>query len=158
MFDTILLDLHNVLRWVILISLLYAIVKSWSVMNAKGLFSAGDRKGALILLISAHLTLLIGLYQWLFGRFGLISTSLPEGTVLMKDRFYRFFWVEHPFGMVLAIALITVGYSTVKKGTVTPGLGKKAFWLLLIALVVLLATIPWPGRVGIGRPLLPVMN
>jgi cytochrome bd-type quinol oxidase subunit 2 len=155
MLDRILLALHNLLRWVILISLLYAIVKSYAVMKSKGTFSAGNRKAALIMLISAHTTLLIGLFQWLFGRYGIISTSLPAGVDLMKNKFYRFFWIEHPFGMIVAITLITIGYSTIKKGTAQAGLGKKAFWLLLIALLVLLATIPWPGRVEIGRPLIP---
>lgn len=150
----ILLDLHNILRWVILIALLYVLIKSWSAMNAKRAFTNGERKGALILLISAHITLLIGLYQWVFGRFGLVH-GLPEGTVLMKDRFYRFFWVEHPFGMVVAITLITMAYSTVKKGVQKPGLAGKVFWLLLIALVVIFFTIPWPWRVGIGRPIFP---
>ena len=48
----ILLDLHNILRWVILIALLYVLVKSWSAMNAKRAFTNGERKGALILLIA----------------------------------------------------------------------------------------------------------
>jgi hypothetical protein len=155
MFDTILLALHNILRWVILLSLLYVLAKAWSAWKARRAFTAGERKGALIMLISAHLTLLVGLYQWLFGRFGLITTSLPAGTELMKDKFYRFFWVEHPFGMVVSIALITIAYSTVKKGTQRAGLGAKVFWLLLVALVVIFFTIPWPWRVAIGRPIFP---
>jgi hypothetical protein len=155
MFYTILLDLHNIMRWVILLALLYTLFKSWAAMNAKRAFSNGERKGALVLLISAHLTLLIGLYQWLFGRFGVLTSSLPEGTVLMKDRFYRFFWIEHPVGMIIAITLITMGYSTIKKGTARAGLGGRAFWLLLLALLVLFFTIPWPWRVGIGRPIFP---
>ena len=155
MFDNILLVLHNILRWVILLALLYVLAKSWAAMNAKRVFTNGERKAALILLISAHLTLLIGLYQWLFGRFGIVTTSLPEGTVLMKDKFYRFFWIEHPFGMVLAITLITIAYSTLKKGVLRAGLGGKVFWLLLAALLVLFFTIPWPWRVGIGRPIFP---
>jgi len=79
MLETTLLFLHNLLRWVILVTLLYAITRSWSAMRAKRAFTAGERKGALIMLISAHLTLVIGLYQWLFGRYGIISTSLPPG-------------------------------------------------------------------------------
>jgi cytochrome bd-type quinol oxidase subunit 2 len=154
MLNTILLDLHNILRWVILLALLYVLVKSWAAMNAKGTFSNGDRKAALILLISAHTTLLIGLYQWLFGQYGILSSSLPEGTVWIKDNFYRFFWLEHPVGMVVAITLITMGYSTIKKGTARAGLGGKAFWLLLAALLVLFFTIPWPWM-GVGRPLFP---
>ncbi len=146
-----LLHLHSFLRWVILILLLVSIFKSLRVKNTGGKFNNGDRKAGLFLLISAHTTLLIGLYQWVFGPYGLMST-LPAGTSVMKDAFYRFYWVEHPVGMILSIALITVGYSTVKKGVATAGLGKKAFWLFLIALIVILASVPWPFREAVGRP------
>jgi hypothetical protein len=146
-----LLHLHSFLRWVILILLLVSIFKSLRVKNAGGTFNNGDRKAALFLLISAHITLLIGLYQWFFGPYGLLS-PLPAGISVMKDAFYRFYQVEHPVGMIISIALITVGSSTVKKGVATSGLGKKAFWLFLIALIIILASIPWPFRVPVGRP------
>jgi hypothetical protein len=71
----------------------------------------------------------------------------------MKDKFYRFFWVEHPVGMVVATALITAARAIVKKQIKDPLKYKKAFWLFLLALIIILAVIPWPGRDIVGRSL-----
>ena len=100
------LHLHSFLRWVILILLLVAIYQAFSKKE-------GLKKTSLWLMISAHTMFLIGMYQLLFGRFG-ITKGLPEGVELMKNAFYRFFWVEHPLLMVLAIAVITVARSKAK--------------------------------------------
>jgi len=97
---------------------------------------------------------IVGIYQVFFGRFG-ISKGLPAGVELMKDKFYRFFWVEHPLMMLLAIILITVARGKAKV------LNYKAVsWLLFIALILILAAIPWPFReiVGDGRKWFPGMK
>ena len=97
---------------------------------------------------------IVGIYQVFFGRFG-INKGLPAGVELMKDKFYRFFWVEHPLMMLLAIILITVARGKAKV------LNYKAVsWLLLIALILILAAIPWPFReiVGDGRKWFPGMK
>jgi hypothetical protein len=104
-------------------------------------------------MITAHTTLLIGLILLLFGRFGILSSGLPEGVDLMKDKFYRFFWVEHPTGMLIATILITLGRRVARKQIKDPLKYKRAFWLFLLALVIILATIPWPGREIVGRGL-----
>ncbi|MFM9709795.1 hypothetical protein, partial [Streptomyces galilaeus] len=75
-------------------------------------FKASDKKTWLFTMIAAHITLLLGLYQVAFGRYGIFSTTLPEGTSFMKDKFYRFYWLEHPLLMIIAITLITVGHAT----------------------------------------------
>ena len=113
--QTGLVHLHNILRWVILILLLVSIGKSYSGWKNKKVFTPGDRKTWLFTLIFSHLTLLLGLMQVLFGRFGIFTSSLPEGTSVMKDKFYRFFWIEHPTAMILAIVFITLGYGMAKK-------------------------------------------
>jgi len=69
----------------------------------------------------------------------------------MQDKFYRFFWVEHPTGMLLATILITLGRGVVKKQITDPLKYKRAFWFFLIALGIIIATIPWPGREIVGR-------
>lgn len=152
-----LLHLHSVLRWVILILLLVAILQSWKARSSKLPFTQGNRKTALFLLISTHLNLLIGLYQLFAGRFGILNASLPEGESLMKNAFFRFYWIEHPFGMIVAVALITIGYSKVKKSANSNTFNGAPFILFLLALIIILATIPWPGRLDIGRPLFPGM-
>ena len=156
--DTGLLHLHNLLRWVILILLLASILKSYSGWQQKKLFTAGDKKIWLFTLIAAHITLLVGLYQWLFGRYGLISKGLPDGTNIMKDKFYRFFLVEHPTGMIISIILITLGYGMAKKQVSDETKFKKAFWYFVIALLVILITVPWPFRQIVGRPIFPGMH
>lgn len=153
--QTGLLHLHNLLRWIILILLLLSIVKAYSGWQGKKTLSSGDKKLWLFTMISAHITLLLGLYQVAFGRFGFFTTSLPEGTSLMKDTFYRFFWIEHPVGMIAAIVCITLGRGMAKKAVADELKYKKAFYFFLVALVLILASIPWPFREIVGRPLMP---
>lgn len=140
------LHLHSVLRWVIilllLITLFGAIAKKTSI-----------RSSSLWLLIASHTMLLIGLYQLIAGRFGIMK-GLPQGVELMGDGFYRFFWVEHPLLMIIAIGLITVARGKAK------ALNYRATaWLLFIALILILAAVPWPfrGVVGDGRTWFPGM-
>ena len=155
--DSVLLVIHSLMRWVILVLLILSISKSYTGWKNKKPFSNGDRKTWLFTMIAAHVTLLIGLYQVCFGRFGIFTSSLPEGTKLMKDSFYRFYWVEHPVGMIIAIVLITLGYGMAKKSVTDEIKFRKAFWYFLIALILVLASIPWPFRHIIGRPLIPGM-
>ena len=155
--QTGLIHLHNVLRWLIIFFLVFSIINSFSGWQNKKTFTAGNKKIWLVTMILAHTTLLIGLYQWLFGRYGVFVTSLPEGVSVMKDKFYRFFWVEHPTGMILAIVLITLGYGMSKKQVSDETKFKKAFWFFLLALIVILATVPWPFREIVGRPWFPGM-
>ena len=147
----VLLQVHNILRWVILISLSLSILQSLIGWIKHRELREGDTKLWLFTMISAHITLLIGLILLLFGRYGILSSGLPEGVVLMKDKFYRFFWIEHPTGMLLATILITLGRGVVKKQIIDPLKYKRSFWFFLVALIIILATIPWPGREIIGR-------
>ncbi len=155
--ETGLVHLHNLLRWVILICLLVAVIKNYSGWQKRKPLSPGDKKLWLVTMISAHITLLLGLYQWLFGRFGVFTTELPPGVKVMSDSFYRFFWIEHPSIMIIAIILITLGRGMAKKAVPDTTRYKKAFWYFFIALVLILAAIPWPFR-EIGRPLFPGMQ
>ena len=140
------LHLHSILRWIILLLLLVTFFQAIG-------RSAGARKSSLWLLISSHIMLLVGLYQLIAGRYGIMK-GLPPGVELMKDKFYRFFWVEHPLMMIIAIVLITVARGKVKAGNY-----KATAWLLFIALLLILAAVPWPFRdiVGAGRTWLPGM-
>jgi hypothetical protein len=151
--SSVLLQVHNILRWVILILLFLSIIQSFIGWIKHRELREGDTKLWLFTMISAHTTLLVGLILLLFGRFGILSSGLPEGVVLMKDKFYRFFWVEHPAGMLIATILITLGRGVVKKQVTDPLKYKRAFWFFLIALIIILATIPWPGREIVGRGL-----
>jgi hypothetical protein len=122
-----LVHLHNFLRWAILILLVLSIVKSYSGWKSKKVFSPADAKVWLFTMIAAHITLLLGLYQWLAGRYGMLTTELPAGTSMMKDKFYRFFWMEHPLTMILAIVMITLGRGMAKKALPDAGPGSRVW-------------------------------
>ena len=139
------LHLHNVLRWIILLFLLLALFQAFAKRP-------GIRSSSLFLMICAHLMFLIGIYQLLNGRYGVLK-GLPEGVELMKNSFYRFFWVEHPLMMFVAIVLITIARGKAKVLNY-----KATSWLYLIALILILAAIPWPFREIVGRPWFPGMK
>jgi len=142
--ETGLLHLHNILRWIILLLLLVALIQAIGKTPA-------IRKSSLWLMISAHIMFLIGIYQLIAGRYG-ITKGMPEGVELMKDSFYRFYWVEHPAGMLIAIILITIARRKSKMLSY-----KSASWLYVIALIIILASVPWPFREIVGRPWFPGM-
>ncbi|MEO7311421.1 MAG: hypothetical protein ABIX01_13550 [Chitinophagaceae bacterium] len=143
-----LLHLHNLLRWVILLLLLISIFQAFSK-------SRGLTRTSLFLVISAHLTFVLGVYQWItsptVGLSILKRMDYNFGAV-MKDAFARFWVVEHFAGMLIAIVLITIGRAKAKRLKHMP-----AAWLFLIALLIILAVVPWPFRPGIGRPWFPGM-
>ena len=142
-----LIHLHNALRWVILILLLISLIQAFTK-------NGGIQKTSLWLLIAAHITLILGLFQYFNSQavgFNLIEIKGGFGEV-MKDSFARFWVVEHITAMILAIVLITVARGKAK--TLNYNAAK---WLYLVALILLLAAIPWPFREGIGRAWFPGM-
>jgi cell division protein FtsW (lipid II flippase) len=94
-------------------------------------------------MLSARITMLLAHVQLLAG-FGLylISPKVVFSAQSMSSPILRFFLVEHIMAMILAIALITFGVVRAKRksaaaaGTLT--------WTLLVALILLIAMIPWP--------------
>jgi len=148
-----LLPVHNLLRWVILILLLVAIVKAASGMNSNKPFTNGDKKIGLFLMTAAHINLLIGLYQWFVGDWGLNVISSQGMGDVMKFPIYRFWAVEHPTGMLIATILLTIGRRVGKKNLIDRVKHRRTFWFFFIALIIILAVVPWPFREGIGRPL-----
>src|SRR5580658_7200078 len=94
-----LLTLHSLFRWLILILGIIAIYRGFSGMQANKPFTDRDKKIGLYFMISAHITLLIGLYQWVVGPWGLQNIKNLGFGAVMKDPVSRFFAVEHTTGM-----------------------------------------------------------
>ncbi len=92
-----------------------AIYKSYTGMASDKPFTPGEKKLGLFLMVSAHITLLIGLYQWIAGPWGLKLIGNMGMEAVMKDPVARFYGVEHITGMVIAIVLITIGRGVSKK-------------------------------------------
>jgi hypothetical protein len=154
--DKGLLHLHSFLRWVILILLLIAIYKSFA--DRSKAYTPGHKKTGMFLMICADIMLLLGLYQWFTGPWGLKSIQTNGMGVVMKNSVLRFFAVEHLIGMLIAIILIHVGYSYSKKNIPDSVKHKRTLVFFGLALLVILISIPWPFRlVGSGRAWFPGM-
>ena len=149
-----LVHLHSFLRWVILLLLIVAIVRHFTGMTGKKPFTNGDRKTGTLLMIAANFQFVLGLIQWFIGDWGyqILKNSAGMGEV-MKNAAMRFWVIEHPFGMLVGVALISIGRGAAKKNIPDANKHKRAFWLFLIALIVIVVSVPWPGRIGIERPL-----
>lgn len=144
--NTGLLHLHNVLRWVILITLILSIYKLYTKQDAL--------KTSKILLISSHTTLLIGLYQYFTGAVGIKMIQAMGMAETMKNAATRFWAVEHIFSMILAIIFITIGHIGYKKSQNA----SRAKVLYVVALLLIVLAMPWPFKEGVGRPWFPGMG
>ncbi|MBK7764233.1 MAG: hypothetical protein IPI46_12955 [Bacteroidetes bacterium] len=140
--------LHSVLRWLLLIVLIVAVYKAFTGMQNKSAFTDSDNKSGLLLTILTDSQLIIGLVLYFMGPWGLKNIQNQGMAVVMKDGFQRFFAVEHILMMLIAIVLIHVGRAKSKKANDDVAKHKMAFWFYFIALVLILASIPWPFRAG----------
>ncbi len=147
----VLLSLHSIFRWVILLLLLINIIRHAAAVNKP--FSGTDKKLGLWLMIAAHITLLIGLYQWFTGGLGFQNIKNNGMHTVMQNGMYRFFAVEHTTGMIIAIIIITVARGIFRKNITDNKKHKRSLILYVLALLIILACIPWPGMENIGRPL-----
>jgi hypothetical protein len=149
-----LLHVHNIGRWVVLILLLVALFKALGGMTGHKPYTNGDKKVGLFLMIAAHTMLLIGLYQWFAGPWGLQNIQMIGMKGVMQEKVYRFWAVEHFVGMLIGIILITVGRAAGKKNISDRAKHSRSFWFFLTALIIIVASVPWPFR-DVARPLLP---
>lgn len=149
-----LLHTHSLLRYILLAFILLTIFKAFSGWLGKKPYLPGDKKVALFTLISAHLQLVIGLVLYFVSP--TVKVGLGDMGAAMKDPGLRFWSVEHIGMMLLAIILITVGYSVAKRGKDDEAKHKKIAIFYLIALIIIFVSIPWPWS-AISRGWMPGM-
>ena len=151
------IHLHSFLRYAVLVAALYTLYKIWTAWRANAAFEKSTQKANLLFMILCDTQLLIGLYLYFVGPWGLKNIQNMGMANVMHDKVARFFAVEHFAGMLLALVLVHMAYATAKKNSSDLAKQKKMFWFNFIALIVMLASIPWPFRAAIGRAWFPGM-
>lgn len=140
MYD-ILLKLHSYWAYLVLIILIIAVVNALIKVFGNKEYEAKDFRIALFTLILSHIQLLIGLVLYFVSpQFELWGEM---GGEVMKNAVARLYLVEHPFVNILAIALITIGYSKHKKKLTSKAKLKPIAIFYSLALVLFLSRIPW---------------
>jgi membrane protein DedA with SNARE-associated domain len=138
-----LLHAHSGLRWILLVLIVWALFKAISGWAGKKEYQKSDRLAALLALIFTHIQLLLGLGLYF------ISPKVSFQSGVMESSVLRFYTVEHITMMIVAIALITFGFSTAKRLTASLDKHKRVAITYGIGLLIMIASIPWPFR-GLG--------
>jgi len=127
------------LAYLALLALILVIV--WALIGSLSgrEFQENDRKIALIALILSHLQLLIGLILYFVSPKGF--PMLTGGGAM--DAAARLTALEHPLINIVAIVLITIGYSRAKRLETSKGKFRSIYMLYAVGLVLILSRIPW---------------
>lgn len=152
MFYPFLKDTHSILRWVVLLTALWALARVWAGLLKHSAWSKKDRIAGLAFSSSLNLQFVIGIV--LYGISPLTKAAMTNFGAAMKDGMLRFYAVEHPTMMFLAVVLAQVGFSLSKRHGDDRGKFVRAAIFYTIAFVLVLAAIPWPFS-KYARPLLP---
>lgn len=120
-----------------LLFLFVAIVNAWLGVSAKKGFTKKDRSLALIALIVIHIQLLVGLILYFISPLG------KQALGNISDVALRLTALEHPLINVIAIILITIGWSKHKKAATDTAKFKSIAIFYTIGLILILAKIPW---------------
>lgn len=135
-------SLHSYWAYLVLIILIIAAVNALVKTFGDKEYDAKDFRISLFTLIVSHIQLLIGLVLYFVSPRLQAFGELGMGGV-MKDAVNRLYLVEHPFVNIVAIALITIGYSKHKKKLTSKNKLKTIAVFYTIALVLFLSRIPW---------------
>ncbi len=134
------LILHNIMRWVVVVLAVYVLVRMYTGLFGKKEFAESDRKSLSWFATSMDIQLLLGLVLYIVG-------SWWQNSV-------RFFAMEHIGVMIVAWVLAHLAVITAKRATTSAGKFKRGTIYATLAVLAVLAAIPWPF-LSYGRPWLP---
>ena len=138
-------QLHSGFRYIVLVLLIAAIIQSLLGWINRKPYTELNRKINLFTLISAHTQLLIGIVLFF------LSPYVQFNSNTMKDDTTRYYTVEHWVIMLIAIVLITIGYSKSKKIVMPESKHRIVAIFYLIALFIIIGAI-LAGRIPILGP------
>lgn len=142
MYETI-LKLHSWWAYLAILVLIIAVANAFLGMSSKKNFMDKDLRISLFALIASHIQLLLGILLFFVSSKGYQLIEQVGMKEIMKNGALRLTVIEHPLTNIIAIALITIGWSKHKKATTADGKFKKIVVFYLLGLLLLLLRIPW---------------
>lgn len=139
--DSTIKTLHSYWAYLVILILIAAVINALIGLFGKKEYGAKDFRVSLFTLIVSHIQLLIGLILYF------VSPKFEQwsimGSEVMKTASVRLYLVEHPLINIIAIVLITIGYSKHKKKLTSISKFKTILIFYILGLVCLLSRIPW---------------
>lgn len=130
-------SIHSTLAYAVLAVVAIAVINAFLGLSSKRNFTKNDRSLSLVALILSHIQLVVGLVLWVISPLG------KEAMSQMSNAALRLTAVEHPLTNIIAIALITIGWSKHKKEESSNGKFKKIGIFYALGLLLILSRIPW---------------
>jgi len=134
--------IHSYWAYIVLLILIIAVINAIIGFTSKKEFKAKDLRISLFALITAHIQLILGFMAYYTSLYYETMQNVGMGEV-MKNSDLRKPLIEHPLLIIIAIALITIGFSKHKKKTADTAKFKTIAIYYAIALILILAVIPW---------------
>ena len=91
--------------------------------------------------ISSHIQLVLGFILW-YSQ-GYLAQMSQDMKLVMSEKSIRLLAVEHPAINILAIAILTIGFISIKKSTLDQTKHIKGILYFGIALILILSRIPY---------------
>jgi hypothetical protein len=143
--------IHSYLRWVVILAGLMAVGRALAGTFGRKPWSPADDRAGFWFVTALDLQVLLGLLMYVFLS-PFTHQAFGDFGAAMKNSALRFWAVEHIAGMVIGLVLVHLGRVRARK-TDSMRRHKVAAIFFGLALVIILASIPWPGSPA-GRPLL----
>ena len=134
--------IHSYWAYIVLLIMIIAVVNAIIGVSSKKEFKAKDLRISLFALIASHIQLIIGFIAYFMSDFYATMGNVGMGEV-MKNSELRKPLVEHPIMILIAIALITIGFTKHKKRATDTAKFKAISIFYTIALLIILGMIPW---------------
>ncbi len=135
--DNFIQKFHSGFAYLALLILVIAVINAIIGVVSKKEFTSKDRKIALFALIFTHIQLVIGLVLYFVSPLG--KAVLGQ----MSNADLRLTSLEHPLTNIIAITLITIGWSKHKKLTTSESKFKTFAIFYGLGLLLILSRIPW---------------
>lgn len=135
-----LLNVHSYLAYAALVLLFLASVNAILGLTGKKFFKQKDLRISLFTMIICHIQLLVGLIVYFVSEKGFKAFAI-EGA--MKNPELRLTMLEHPLINIIALVLITIGWSKHKREESNNGKFKKIAVFYTLGLVLILSRLPW---------------
>ncbi|MGD9093747.1 MAG: hypothetical protein PVF74_12935 [Anaerolineales bacterium] len=136
------LAVHNIVRWIVLISGIIAIVLAFVGWLGKKEWTDQDRRMGLLFTVSLDIQLLLGLILYFFLS-PITKAALQGMSDLMSDAGLRFFALEHAFLMLLAIVFAHLGSALPRRVEDPVAKHRRAAICFTLAILMLLLGMPW---------------
>ncbi|MDR6561916.1 MULTISPECIES: hypothetical protein [unclassified Arcicella] len=146
----ILLFIHSLLRWLVLISIIYAILRAYLGLKNQTTFSKTDNSVRHWTATIAHIQLVVGIN--LYIKSPTVKYFLSNFKQAIQHLEFTFFGLIHILLMSIAIIVLTIGSALAKRRKNDEVKYKTMLVWFSLALFIIFIAIPWPFSPLAHRP------